>query len=308
MSTKAERERKGFARTARGTFGVKAGVTDAQPAIPGFDPRLARREEERLSAVADRAKASSCRLCGVAVQPTDDHTVVSGWKTCASCVPLLDGLHLVWSDVLDPLPTPVSPHEATQLGNPCRFVFAWPSDPGEGGRWANVDVEAKRAELTRLRAEASAASAVRRSAEGLGCAWCGRSHSTRWVRSPWRTGTARRDPYWPLCDECSPAAQRAGAFSGEGWRSYLFALAVGLKRPQMDLHFDLRAFFESGAEPSGTDQPWSYLGDLRQTLRWKIIRRNARWLIALTEREARVLALEAVDTTPPPKTALARLD
>jgi hypothetical protein len=89
----------------------------------------------------------------------------------------------------------------------------------------------------------------------------------------------------------------------------LLAQAIGLRKPQLGLDFEIKSFAESGhPDRSGTDQPFAYLGDVRDALRWRVIRKNARWLTSLTPKEERILRLEQVDTTPPRKTALAKLD
>ena len=281
----------------------------------GYDPQRAAREEQRLSATHDPARASACRVCGRAVRPDEDYREVAGWKTCLPCAEVIPhGVAAAWSAALSPLPVPVTTVEARELSeqgmpNPAFFHHGrWPADPG-GEAWSHLDLLAAREALTALRAEAEAASVPKANSFQTGCAWCGRSTSVRWHTSPWRWGDKRSGAPMAVCDTCEPMVARSGARSGHPWRCSMFALAVGLRKPMMDWHFDLKAFYESGVgDGTGTSEPWGYLNGVRETLRWRVIRANPKLLTALTPREERILRLEKVDTEPPKATPLARLD
>ena len=317
MVTKRERERKHFAKEARAMFGQRAKVTDpnvmAPEAIPaGANPQQAARELQRLSAEAPADRASACRLCGELTAP--GATITAGWRVCAKCEPLISGgLAAVWSDALA-VPVPVTRAEAEQLierglPHPAYFVTRWPSDEGSPERWAHIDVERARQELTALREEARAATVPKANAFGTGCFACGRRTSTAWTETPFRLG-GRRGTRFAACADCQPWYARSGGYE-DSWRSGLLAAAVGMRRGLSGVSYELKAYFETTGDHSGTDEAWSYLGGLRDTLRWRVIRAHphtAHRLLTLTEREKRILALESIDVEPPKATPLARLE
>ena len=261
---------------------------------------------KRLEARHDPTRSSACRLCGIVVEPfagnngisnsgatnsghtSPDGAEAGGWKVCTECVPLIRlGLPAVWSSVLAPLPIPVNWREAEAMPNPAYFLTGWPTDPGNATRWEHVDIEEARVRLTKLRQPTTA----RFNPSRTGCRWCGVNRSLTWTAAG-QWGRDRQSPKAYLCGGCAPWWQRSGQESWASWRTSLFACCVGLDHAVMDLHFGLKAFHESGADRSGTDEPWAYLGSVRQELRAKIIRTRPR-RVTLTEQERRVLAVEA---------------
>jgi hypothetical protein len=256
-------------------------------------------EERRLMAVHDPAVPSACRLCGQTV--AKDWQEVAGWKTCRACVELLL------------IGVPVEDHETHELceriptDNPAYFVGRWPSDTGQATPWAHVAptlAEHGREALRAMRVRGT----LRPNSTGRGCMACGVARSTSWTQAPWRWGNDRTAG--ALCAECAPWVLRSGAYSGYPWREHLLAACVGMRRPQMGVDFELRAFHESAADPVGTAEPWEYLGAVRKELRARIIRTYPQ-AVTLTERERRVLALQgqiAQLEARPEEVPLARLD
>jgi hypothetical protein len=103
--------------------------------------------------------------------------------------------------------------------------------------------------------------------------------------------------------------QRSGAYSGHDMRTHMLAAAVGITRTSWDYHLDVKAFYESGADPAGTATRWEYLAPVMDGLRWRVLQDRPR-LITPTARERRVLMLQraAADAEQPPqRTPLARL-
>jgi hypothetical protein len=323
--SKREREREHFNREARQMFGIGAkvqGVSHATPTLMGAQIN----EEKRLAAVHDAGKPSACRLCGQTVEPTTPGwRTVDGWKCCARCSGMLPtskrpqaaraALAAVWTDVLG---IGVEAHEATPLGerlglaNPSYFVHRWATEPGSPTRWAHLDPELAvrgREALAGMRVEAEARSQPRPNTYGTGCAFCGVQRSTAWTTTPWRFGRGPQAPRAAACSDCEPWVTRAGGYA-ESWRPNLLAACVGMRRGLMEVTYGLVPYFESNpADPSGTDEPWQYLGDVRAKLRARVIREHPR-LVTLTANEERVRALEravAEATAPDDRPPLARL-
>ncbi|RPJ63391.1 MAG: hypothetical protein EHM24_24470 [Acidobacteria bacterium] len=318
MRGKRNRQTEELRREARRTLGQTPRTTDltAQPSS-GFDPRVAEKEEQRLSAKHDPAASTACRLCGIAVPPDPDRYVeVSGWKTCMECNELLSGgLAAVVSDVVGVTVAPAEVDEVVErvsLGNPSRYVTGWPNENGASTRWAHVDIARAVAAAPAVLGEIRTRGTPRVNSYGSGCGWCGVRMSPRWTESPFRFGRGPNAPRAALCAECEPWAARAGVHDGstapESWRPYLLAACVGMRKPQWDYTLGLKAYVESGLDPRGTAEPWAYLGGTRSKLRMTVAREHPR-LITLTPTETRVMNLQrAAEVQPAVASRLADID
>lgn len=284
-----------FEREFTATFGRTPPPTTER--VPeGVDPRVARKETERLAATHDPLQPSACRICSIVVPPGGE--VMDGWKCCDRCVELVAaGRAAVYSDLLGVDITAAEVDDVAgrmSLPNPT-YMFAghWPTDAGSTERWAHISlvvVSNGRGVLDEIRAR----SLPRRNSAGKGCMACGTATSTRWTRAPWRWSPDRRAVHGSLCADCLPWVQRSGAYSGHDFHAHLLAAATGMRRPSMDFTLGIRAYYESDPpDPSGTDERWEYLAPVMARLRMKVLKARPHQLDP-TEREARILAQEAM--------------
>lgn len=315
MTTRRERERGRFDREARQTFGIRAQAAELSQLVE-VPPSVALDIERRMYAKHDATKASGCRVCGVTLRGVEGSaerpwSEIDGWKCCGPCQALLPGgLAALLSDLLgQPVQAAETVEVLDRMGSrsPAFFWDRWPSDPGHERRFAHLApdfAERGRVALADVRGDRQ----LRRSSSGRGCMACGRARSTRWVEVPWRWGSGRDAPRGSVCGDCLGWVQRSGALSGHGgWRPYLLAAITGMRRPSMYFDLGVKAYFESAPDdPSGTEQAWAYLGEVRAKLRARVVREHPR-LVVLSEHERRVQALQeasaAVERPPTPRLA-----
>jgi hypothetical protein len=303
---KRDRQTRELQRAGRELFGIRAKTVTATPTNMRPDPRVTEREEQRLAASVDEDKAGPCRLCGITVEPGS--VIIAGWRACQPCANILpDGLAGLLSDLLGEMITPTEADEVarrTRLGNPAFFLTGWPNATGASSRWAHVDTTEAIAALPAVLADIRGRGTLRTNTLATGCGWCGTARSTKWTESPFRYG--RNGPRAALCAACSPWAGRAGVHNGStdpsSWRSHLLAACVGMKRPQWNYALGLVAYFESNpSDPSGTAEPWAYLGGTRSKLRLAVAAEYPR-LVTLSPKERRVLTLQRAAAQRPPVT------